>query len=257
MTGHNPQEFYDGFAEDYHLIYPDWQSSARRQGGEVRDLITAIKGPGAFSVLDCSCGIGTQAIGLALEGYRVHATDLSSRAVARAVDSADRMGADLTFGTADFRYLDEQVDGTFDVVLSFDNSLAHLPTDEDLAQAFAAMKAKLDPDGLLLISLRDYEPLVKEKPEGSVPRVMELGGRRRIYFQTWQWHDDAPTYTSDFFVLKESSTGWEVTTGRTTLRALEKETVLRLLEGVGFTDVAWLLPHESGYHQPVVSARSL
>ncbi|GAA1693146.1 hypothetical protein GCM10009745_43300 [Kribbella yunnanensis] len=257
MTADSPQEFYDGFAEDYHLIYPDWQSSTRRQGGEVRNLITSIKGPGAFSVLDCSCGIGTQAVGLALEGYAVHATDVSPRAIERAAASAKALGAEVTFGTADFRHLDEQVDGTFDVVLSFDNSLAHLLTDADLAQAFAAMKSKLGPDGLLLISLRDYEAMVKEKPEGSVPRVMDLGDRKRIYFQTWQWHDDAPVYTTDFYVLKESGTGWDVTTGRTTLRALDKETVLRLLEEAGFTDIAWLLPHESGYHQPVVSARSL
>jgi hypothetical protein len=58
--------FYDELADDYHLIYSDWDASIRRQGDDLDALI----GQDRAAVLDCSCGIGTQAIGLALRGPR-------------------------------------------------------------------------------------------------------------------------------------------------------------------------------------------
>ncbi len=56
--------FYDELADDYHLIYSDWDASIRRQG----DALDALIGQDRAAVLDCSCGIGTQAIGLSCAG---------------------------------------------------------------------------------------------------------------------------------------------------------------------------------------------
>ena len=88
---------------------------------------------GPWSVLDCSCGIGTQAIGLALHGHRVHATDLSPVSVDCARRESIEFGVDITFGVADFRKLDETISDTFDAVISCDNSFAHCLNDDDLA----------------------------------------------------------------------------------------------------------------------------
>ena len=76
--------FYDELAESYHLIFADWQGSMRRQATALDRLIQEQLGPGPHDILDCACGIGTQAIGLALLGHRVQATDISPNAVARA-----------------------------------------------------------------------------------------------------------------------------------------------------------------------------
>ncbi|MEU2630611.1 class I SAM-dependent methyltransferase, partial [Kitasatospora sp. NPDC007106] len=63
--------FYDGLAAGYHLIYADWEAGIRRQGAALDALLTDRLGSGPADVLDCACGIGTQAIGLALRGHRV------------------------------------------------------------------------------------------------------------------------------------------------------------------------------------------
>src|SRR3954462_5268731 len=76
--------FYDELAESYDLIYADWQGSMRRQAAALDRLIQEQHGPGPHAILDCACGIGTQAIGLALLGHTVHATDLSPNVVAPA-----------------------------------------------------------------------------------------------------------------------------------------------------------------------------
>ncbi len=64
--------------------------------------------------------LAPQAIGLARLGHRVHATDLSPAAVARAEQEAGAAGVSLSLGVADMRTLSEQVPGTFDVVLACD-----------------------------------------------------------------------------------------------------------------------------------------
>lgn len=55
------QSFYAGLTPFYHLIYPDWEGSIRRQAGHLDSVIREIWGSSVSSVLDASCGIGTQA----------------------------------------------------------------------------------------------------------------------------------------------------------------------------------------------------
>jgi glycine/sarcosine N-methyltransferase len=75
---------YEELAGDYHLIFADWQAAVRWQGETLDRLIRAYADGPPLTVLDCSCGIGTQAIGLAQRGYQMHATDLSPAAIERA-----------------------------------------------------------------------------------------------------------------------------------------------------------------------------
>ncbi len=62
--------FYDDLADIYHLIYPDWGREVRRQGEVLDRLIRAQMGSETLSILDCSAGIGTQAIGRPLPPRR-------------------------------------------------------------------------------------------------------------------------------------------------------------------------------------------
>src|SRR5918911_1635168 len=166
------QRFYDTLASDYDLIFADWHASVRRQAEILDRIIRGRLAGWPLSVLDCTCGIGTQAIGLALRGYRVHATDVSTAAVERAQREAGAAGATLTFGIADLRWLAEQVTGHFDVVLSCDNALPHLLAGGELRLAIRNLWAKLVPGGLLLVSIRDYDTLLEHKPRAELPRVL-------------------------------------------------------------------------------------
>src|SRR5688572_33463799 len=83
--------FYDELAPLYHLIFPDWDASIARQGRDLAAVVGA-RWPDHRTVLDVTCGIGTQAIGLAMNGFRVTASDLSERAVERGRTEADLRG---------------------------------------------------------------------------------------------------------------------------------------------------------------------
>jgi glycine/sarcosine N-methyltransferase len=254
QSAESVREFYDHLADVYHLIYPDWHNAVRRQGAVLDRLIHSLLAQGPVRVLDCACGIGTQAIGLALRGHDVHATDISGASVDRARDEALSMGASITVGVADMRSLGTAVDGTFDVVLACDNSLPHLVSDEDLAAAGNAFAAKLRPGGLFIASTRDYERAVAARPASTLPSVFDEG--RRVVFQVWDWAPDGKTYVIRLFILRATDGGWSVTEHATTYRALVRDEVEAILRDAGFGQIRWHTPAETGYFQPIVTART-
>ncbi|MFD7620096.1 class I SAM-dependent methyltransferase, partial [Streptomyces sp. NPDC059802] len=71
MSELSVRDFYDDLAHDYHLMFRDWDASIAYQAEVLGGLLRQSLGAGPHSVLDCSCGIGTQAIGLALAGHQV------------------------------------------------------------------------------------------------------------------------------------------------------------------------------------------
>src|SRR3954452_1462134 len=227
------QAFYDELAADYDALHVDWRASVREQGAVLDRLIRAELGDAPQRILDCACGIGTQAIGLALQGHDVLATDLSPGAVARAAAEAAAMGATLATGVADFTRLAEEVEGTFACVLACDNSVAHLHGDDELARFAAGVAAKLQPGGLALVSLRDYAPLVAERAAGHPVRV----GDGTISFQVWEWDDEGRTYELAQFTLRGEGAQWEVACRRTRLRALLRDELCGALSAAGLAEV--------------------
>ncbi|MFE9045881.1 class I SAM-dependent methyltransferase [Streptomyces sp. NPDC007818] len=247
--------FYDELADDYHLIYSDWDASIRRQG----DALDALIGLDRAAVLDCSCGIGTQAIGLALRGHRVTGTDISPRAAARAALEAAHRGLSLRTAAADMRRLPFP-DGQFDTVVCADNSLPHLLTEQDVNTALAEMRRVLRPGGQLLISTRPYDDLLRDRPASTPPQVSEVaepdGGERTVTFQLWHWHDDGEHYDLEHFQLLPAGGEWRVQVRRTTYWALSRDRLTGLAAEAGFVDPRWRMPQETGFFQPLLVARA-
>ncbi|MCP3062912.1 class I SAM-dependent methyltransferase [Myxococcus sp. K38C18041901] len=248
-------EFYQGLAEEYHLLFANWAQTVERQGAALDALLRRCGAPPPRRVLDCACGIGTQALGLAGRGYVVHATDLSPAAVARAEREARTLGVTLTTGVADMRTLDTQVSGMFQVVLAFDNAVPHLLTDEDLDAAAHAMASKLAPGGLLALSVRDYDALMAQQPRFTSERVLDAPEGRRILFQVWDWAADGRTYTVHQFILRPEGKGWQATEHTGVYRALQRVEVEGAMTRAGLVDTRWYSPEETGFYQPILTAR--
>ncbi|MFV8183044.1 class I SAM-dependent methyltransferase [Streptomyces sp. AF1B] len=252
---HSARDFYDSLAADYHRIFPDWDASIARQAAALDGLLRHELGPGPHRLLDCACGIGTQAIGLACAGHRVVGSDLSPVAVTRAATEAAARGARLPTTAADMRQLPFRT-GAFDAVVCADNSLAHLQTTDDLTAALTDMRRALRDDGLLLLTLRDYDEARRTHPTSVPPQVSHDSDGRSITFQLWHWHDDGEHYDLEYFQLVPAGDGWEVRVRRATSWALTRNQVSAAATESGFTALTWHTPDTSGFYQPVLTARA-
>ena len=70
---------YDEIATLYHLVYQDWNAAIAQQAAALDAIIRKEVGPPPRSILGVSCGIGTQALGLAAVG--ASAKDIDRRLV--------------------------------------------------------------------------------------------------------------------------------------------------------------------------------
>ncbi|GHF92015.1 SAM-dependent methyltransferase [Kitasatospora xanthocidica] len=275
MTSSPIARFYDDFAAGYHLLYADWEASVARQGAALDTLIRDRlgdrprdrtddragdrlpdrPGDGATEVLDCACGIGTQAIGLAGLGHRVTGTDLSPVAAGRAAVEAVQRGLHLATAAADMRQLPFP-DGRFDVVVCADNALPHLLTPEDVLAALGEMRRVLRPGGLLLLTTRPYDELRRSRPSATPPQTTERDGRRSVVFQLWQWHEDGERYDLELFQMRPDDAGqWQVDVHRSTYWAITQAQLTAFAVEAGFSGTEWKLPADTGFFQPVLIAR--
>ena len=83
------QTFYDSMAPHYDKLFGDWQAATREQAIILNKLFRDQGFDNTARILDCACGIGTQAIGLASLGYSVTASDISSAELAEAKKRAE------------------------------------------------------------------------------------------------------------------------------------------------------------------------
>src|SRR2546421_9385741 len=252
----NPAQFYDDLAEYYDLIFEHWDASMARQGAALEQLIRAElgpTGPDPVRVLDVACGIGTQALPLALRGFQVTARDISARAVARLGREAEARGLVIDAGVADMRHVAASVTGPFDVVLTFDNSLPHLLTDADIVVALRECHKTLRRSGLLLCSVRDYDAV----PRGEAA-VHPYGERRRggdVYRLRQEWTWDSTTRYQLHFVVEQVGAAGPVTLLEAATRyyAVSIARLLALMGEAGFTDCRRL---DGIIYQPVLVGRS-
>ena len=211
--------FYADLAPIYHLIYPDWEASIERQATILDSAIRELR-PEAKTVLDVSCGIGTQSLGLAARGYEVTASDLSPEEIERARKEAARRDLSIAFSVADMRKAFVHHGRQFDVVVSCDNSVPHLLSNEDISAALRQFHDCLVPGGGCIITVRDYatEDLSKQqiKPYG----IREEGGVRLIIWQVWD--PSPPNYrVSMYFVEDRGEQGCTTHVARSTYYAIE------------------------------------
>ena len=242
-------DFYDRLAPFYSLIYEDWDAAIAQQANQLSHLIQQNWGTEVKTVLDVSCGIGTQALGLAALGYQVTASDLSAGEIHLARQEANRRRLNIPFSVCDMRQVDQHYAETFDALISCDNSVPHLLTDAAILQALQAFRNCIKPGGGCLITLRDYdrEPCGRGivKPYG----LREMSGKRYLLFQVWDF--DGDWYDLAFYFLEEDRQTQQVQTHvmRSRYYAIRPDHLAQLMEKAGFVQVMRL---DNRYFQPVI-----
>ena len=244
---------YDEIADLYHLIYEDWEAAIVRQASALDDVISSMIGCTPHSLLDVSCGIGTQALGMAARNYQVCAADLSAGSVNRARREAQYRGLSIDFSVADMRDCANHGVAAYDVLLSADNSITHLEGLTEISRALKAFYRSLRPGGVILIGIRDYAV----ENDRSTPQIKQYGfrehaGHRFFVFQTRDIQDDG--YEVAMYFIREASVDQPsvVITGKSRYYFIDVTELIALFKEAGFEDVRRL---DGVMHQPLVVGR--
>ncbi|MBE6969446.1 MAG: class I SAM-dependent methyltransferase [Ruminococcaceae bacterium] len=246
------QTFYDNLATQYDKLFQDWQVTTQEQAVLLDRIFWDNGFDRSARLLDCACGIGTQAIGLAALGYDVTASDISLGELAEAKERAEKNHVHIRFEQADFRALKECFPEPFDIVIAMDNALPHMLSADDLASAVESIAGQLAPGGLFVASIRDYDALLADKPPYSPPYIHKTEKGQRVSFQTWHWNGDH--YRLVQYIIDDGES-LQVGKFECEYRATRREELTRLLNACGCSSVVWKFPEESGFYQPIVVAK--
>ena len=245
------QCFYDRLAPQYDSLFLDWEAATREQAEILQKLFDRNGFDHTARILDCACGIGTQAVGLAALGYSVTASDLSRGALAEAEERARKNGAAIRFEQADFRALSEVFAEQFDIVIAMDNALPHMLTKEALEEAVGSIIGRVRSGGIFLASIRDYDSLLLSRPPYSPPYIHRTESGQRVSFQTWVWKEE--NYRLTQYLIDDEGT-LRVSKFECEYRATRREELTDLLSSAGCRRVQWEFPESTGFYQPIVIA---
>ena len=246
------QTFYDNMAAQYDKLFQDWHAAIHEQA-LILDKLFADFGFGKTAqILDCACGIGTQAIGLAALGYPMTASDISDGELAEAGKRSAEKNLRIRFEHADFCALSDTFSEQFDIVIAMDNALPHMTTSESLEAAVRSITGRIRPGGIFVASIRDYDALLAEKPPYSPPYIHKTEQGQRVSFQTWKWNGDIYQLTQ--YIIEDEDT-LKISKFDCEYRAVRREELTDLLFANGCSEVFWKFPEETGFYQPIAAAR--
>jgi SAM-dependent methyltransferase len=169
---------YRTLAAVYDWLTPD--SLLRPEGSA--EAFAPLLDPGS-RVLDCACGTGVLAVGLALAGFEVSASDISPEMIERTRALAAARGVQVR---AEVRGWNELRGGPYDAVLCVGNSLTHAEGRRGRRAALEGMVRVLRPGGLLVLTSRNWEQVRAQPPGIEVAdRLVERNGIHGLVIRSW------------------------------------------------------------------------
>ncbi|MFO8488043.1 class I SAM-dependent methyltransferase [Legionella pneumophila serogroup 1] len=117
-----------------------------------------LKAQGVKTVLDMTCGTGSQVFYLADRGYEVVGSDFSPALLEIARSKARAMNRNITFIDGDMRKLKA---GKFDAVITIFNAIGHL-TKADFEKALQNIQANLKDSGLYIFDIFNLQAISDE-----------------------------------------------------------------------------------------------
>ncbi len=157
---------FGAYSRYYNLLYKD-----KDYAGETDYVLRLIEKhhPGTGSILDLGCGTGKHDLLLAQKGYDVTGVDRSEEMLAEARANAQARSSRATFLQGDVRTV--KLDKTFDAVISLFHVMSYQATNEDLAAAFATVRAHLKSGGLFIFDCWYGPAVLTDRPSERVKRL--------------------------------------------------------------------------------------
>ena len=133
-----------------------WPERIRREAPFLKQVLEEAP---TRSVIDLGCGTGEHCRFLAEEGFQAVGLDRSESMLAKAQEKP--LPPNLRFLLGEIQQVSEVVEGRFGAAISLGNTLVHLTRRQDLERAFASLAQVLEPQGIFLFQILNYERIFK------------------------------------------------------------------------------------------------
>lgn len=219
---------YEAFA----AIYNDFNHANDYENWLGRSLLPELRKHGlreGGKALDVGCGTGRAFRPLLRRGWQIHGCDLSPAMLELA---AQEGGAEVTLQVADMRALPNL--GSFDLVLSLNDSVNYLLGDEDLVLALTGMRENLAENGLVIFDVNSSSTYASGYSE---VREVEHEGSR------WTWNGRGEVAPS---IFEAEISGDRLESSRQLERYRSEHEVLAAMRAAGLEPLASLGMSEEG-----------
>jgi len=157
-TDHYQAEYVAEFVSKWDELI-DWDARTESEG---QFFIRQLEKLGKHKVLDVATGTGFHSVQLMKAGFNVTSVDGNAQMLVKAFDNAKKHGHVLQSIHADWRWLNRDVDGSYDAVICLGNSFTHLFEEGDRRRALVEFYSALKHDGVLILDQRNYDAILDE-----------------------------------------------------------------------------------------------
>ena len=251
---HLPTNYYNYFATKYKYILPDFENDILTEGPILKNIFERYAERTVRNVLDCTCGIGVQAISLAKADLNVVGSDISSKELDIARKESEKRNLKIPYFVADCRKLEDTFKQQFDAIISIDSALNHLLCQEDITTALRSIYNRLFTGGIFIASFRDYDEMLKQKPIWAYPiRYHMTSNGSAIILRHLTWNNSICT-SNQFYIDIPKDEQPKLFHNTYKQWAITRSELLSISRNVPFSKAFWLSPEESGFYQQIFCA---
>jgi len=210
-----------------------YYDSLSEKGSELINQIIEkiLKKQGAKTVLDLTCGTGSQVFWLAKRGYKVVGSDINSKMLKIAQNKAKKQETNVTFLKGDMRTTKV---GKFDAVITIFNAVGHL-TKSDFEKAIQNIYENLKDGGLYIFDINNLSYLIKDDniTDLTIDWQKIIGNTtiRRIQYSTIDKDGILTSYTT--FYEQQDSNKAKISKSRQTLQVYTAKQLREILHRNG------------------------
>jgi SAM-dependent methyltransferase len=200
------------------------------------------------SILDCACGTGIDLAQLAKAGRRVVGSDKSRGMLERAKEYLTDRGIAVPLVQSEWSELPDRIAGSFDLVLCTGNSISHCMSRDEMARSVRGMAEMLSPSGTLMISWRNWDRIVEEKPRFWVLNSYVQENVRIIPIYIWDLKGMDEVAQLDILFVRDSEGEVTHSTSTIRLRPFGRQQLLDSLHEAGLRETRITLDRDESWY---------
>jgi SAM-dependent methyltransferase len=210
----------------------DWDARLKR---EVPFLLQQIPHKGPARILDLACGSGRHAIALAENLHTVTGFDKSQSMIDTAKKLAREKDVSIDFFKADMLDFSETIDSGFTLAICLGNSLALLPSFDNVTQVIEQVYSILDTDGFFIFQVLNFHKILESGFNFFPMKAGRTGTGQDVVFSRFFDHsfaDDRSLLVLTSYV--KNATGWSAQVRQQEVLHLNYEWLTTTLTDAGF-----------------------